>query len=208
MLKFRFIAFSLLAALSVHTTAASAEEQRYISDELNTYIHRGPGTEYRIIGTLNAGDPVTLLSVNEKAKFAQIRDQKGKESWIPLHQLSTKPSLKTRVPELEKQVETLTERLNNINNDWNQKTAEMQQKVANSDGIIDELKRENQKLRDQLVSAQKAVNDATLQLDDKKRTIILQWFLYGGGVAGGGLLLGLLLPLLIPRRKKNDRWMN
>ncbi|KJG82309.1 hypothetical protein RN24_21495, partial [Yersinia pestis subsp. microtus bv. Ulegeica] len=43
---------------------------------------------------------------------------------------------------------------------------------------------------------------------DKQRTIILQWFMYGGGVAGIGLLLGLVLPHLIPSRKKNNRWMN
>lgn len=56
--------------------------------------------------------------------------------------------------------------------------------------------------------AQKKVNAANVQLDDKQRTIIMQWFMYGGGVAGVGLLLGLLLPHMIPRRKKNDRWMN
>ncbi|SUI45122.1 SH3 domain-containing protein [Serratia marcescens] len=56
--------------------------------------------------------------------------------------------------------------------------------------------------------AQKKVNAVNLQLDDKQRTIILQWFMYGGGVAGVGLLLGLLLPHLIPRRKNNNRWMN
>ena len=49
--------------------------------------------------------------------------------------------------------------------------------------------------------AQKKVNAVNLQLDDKQRTIILQWFMYGGGVAGVGLLLGLLLPHLIPRRR-------
>ena len=34
--------------------------------------------------------------------------------------------------------------------------------------------------------AQKKVNAANLQLDDKQRTIIMQWFMYGGGVLGVG----------------------
>ncbi|MNL74707.1 SH3 domain-containing protein [compost metagenome] len=84
----------------------------------------------------------------------------------------------------------------------------MQQKVAASDGTISGLQQENQDLKNQLVVAQKKVNAVNLQLDDKQRTIILQWFMYGGGVAGVGLLLGLLLPHLIPRRKSNNRWMN
>ncbi|MDI8746214.1 hypothetical protein MJM83_29525, partial [Salmonella enterica subsp. enterica serovar Montevideo] len=41
--------------------------------------------------------------------------------------------------------------------------------------------------------AQKKVSAANLQLDDKQRTIIMQWFMYGGGVLGIGLLLGLVL---------------
>ncbi|RLM24230.1 hypothetical protein BIY29_09115 [Brenneria alni] len=186
---------------------AHAEEKRYISDELLTYIHSGPGNQYRIVGTLNAGDEVTLLSINQGAGYAQIRDDKNRTSWIPLDQLRETPSLRTRVPELENQVNDLTEKLKNIDQTWNQRTAEMQQKVAASDDIINGLRNENEELKNQLIVAQKKVSAANVQLDDKQRTIILQWFMYGGGVAGVGLLLGLLLPHLIPRRKKNDRWM-
>ncbi|MFC3396551.1 TIGR04211 family SH3 domain-containing protein [Brenneria rubrifaciens] len=197
---FTLIAFTL--SWTVH-----AEEKRYVSDELLTYIHSGPGNQYRIVGTLNAGDPVTVLSINEGAGYAQIRDDKNRTSWIPRDQLSETPSLRTRVPELESQVKDLTEKLKNTDQSWNQRTTEMQQKIAASDGIINGLRKENQDLKNQLIVAQKKVSAANVQLDDKQRTIILQWFLYGGGVAGAGLLLGLLLPHIVPRRKKNDRWM-
>ncbi|WP_409307946.1 TIGR04211 family SH3 domain-containing protein [Pectobacterium sp. B1J-3] len=205
MQKLRLVCFTLMTfTLSL---TAHAEEKRYVSDELLTYIHSGPGNQYRIVGTLNAGDQVTVLSVNEGAGYAQIRDDKNRTSWIPLAQLSEMPSLRTRVPELEKQVNELTDKLKNIDQTWNQRTADMQQKVAASDAIIDGLRNENQELKNQLIVAQKKVSAANVQLDDKQRTIILQWFMYGGGVAGVGLLLGLLLPHIIPRRKKNDRWM-
>ena len=120
----------------------------------------------------------------------------------------TEPSLRTRVPDLENQVKTLTDKLNNIDATWNQRTADMQKKVAGSDSVINALKDENQKLKNELVVAQKKVNAANLQLDDKQRTIIMQWFMYGGGVLGVGLLLGLVLPHLVPSRKRKDRWMN
>ncbi len=188
--------------------SAHAEEKRYISDELSTWVRSGPGNDYRLIGTVNAGEEVTLLQSNENSKYGQIRDANGRTTWIPLAQLSDKPSLRTRVPELEKQVNDLTDKLNNIDNSWNQRTADMQKKVAGSDSAIGALQEENQKLKNELIVAQKKVNAANVQLDDKQRTIIMQWFMYGGGVAGVGLLLGLLLPHMIPRRKKNDRWMN
>lgn len=190
------------------TLSAHAEEKRYISDELSTWVRSGPSDDYRLVGTLNAGEEVTLLQTNDNSKYGQIRDANGRTTWIPLAQLSDQPSLRTRVPELEQQVKDLTDKLTNIDDSWNQRTAEMQKKVAGSDGVINGLKNENQKLKNELVVAQKKVNAANVQLDDKQRTIIMQWFMYGGGVAGVGLLLGLLLPHMIPRRKKNDRWMN
>ncbi|MGT3178651.1 TIGR04211 family SH3 domain-containing protein [Yersinia enterocolitica] len=206
MQKLRLICLTVLSlTLSL---SAYAEEKRYISDELDTYVHSGPGNQYRIVGTLKGGDEVTLISVNDGTNYGQIRDSKGKTTWIPLDQLSETPSLRVRVPDLEQQVKTLTDKLANIDNSWNQRTAEMQQKVAASDSVISELQKENESLKNQLVVAQKKVNAVNLQLDDKQRTIILQWFMYGGGVAGIGLLLGVILPHLIPSRKKNNRWMN
>ena len=206
MLKLRLIGITLFA-LSV-STLAHAEEKRYVSDELNTWVRSGPGDNYRLVGTVNAGEEVELLQTNEASNYAQVRDSSGRTAWIPLKELNTQPSLRTRVPELENQVKTLTDKLNNIDNTWNQRTADMQQKVAGSDGVINSLKEENQKLKNELIVAQKKVNAANLQLDDKQRTIIMQWFMYGGGGLGAGLFLGLGLPHLIPRRKRKDRRVN
>ncbi|MBK5143010.1 SH3 domain-containing protein [Budviciaceae bacterium BWR-B9] len=206
MLNLRTISIALLASLSM-TSFTVAADTRYISDNLNTYLRGGPSDNYRLTGTINAGEKVELLAVNDTTKYGQIQDSKGRTAWIPLDQLSTAPSLSERVPALEQQVKDLTDKLTNIDNSWNQRTADMQEKVANSDGIINGLKQENQQLKDELAAARKKVSDISLQMDDKQRTIIQQWFMYGGGVAGVGLILGLLLPYLIPRRKK-DRWMN
>ncbi|MDO1777642.1 hypothetical protein Q2340_25975, partial [Escherichia coli] len=72
------------------------------------------------------------------------------------------PSLRTRVPDLENQVKILTDKPNNIDTTWNQRTADMQQKVAQSDSVIDGLKQENQKLKNELIVAQKKVSAANL----------------------------------------------
>ena len=206
MLKLRLIGLSLLALSA--STIAHADEKRYVSDELNTWVRSGPGDNYRLVGTVNAGEAVTLLQTNNDTQYAQVKDSSGRTVWIPLKELSTSPSLKTRVPDLENQVKTLTDKLNNIDTTWNQRTADMQKKVAGSDSVINGLKEENQKLKNELIVAQKKVNAANLQLDDKQRTIIMQWFMYGGGVLGAGLILGLVLPHLVPSRKRKDRWMN
>lgn len=204
--KLRLIGLTLIA-LSV-TTVAHAEEKRYVSDELNTWVRSGPGDNYRLLGTLNAGEEVVLLQTDNNTNYAQVRDSSGRTAWIPQKELNSTPSLRTRVPDLENQVKTLTDKLTNIDNTWNQRTAEMQQKVAQSDGVINGLKQENQKIKNELIVAQKKVDAANLQIDDKQRSIIMQWFMYGGGVLGAGLLLGLVLPHMIPSRKRKDRWMS
>ncbi|WP_312948199.1 TIGR04211 family SH3 domain-containing protein [Superficieibacter sp.] len=204
--KLRLIGLTLLALSA--SSLVHAEEKRYVSDELNTWVRSGPGDNYRLVGTVNAGEEVTLLQSDAGTSYGQVRDSSGRTAWIPLKELNTEPSLRSRVPDLENQVKTLTDKLNGIDTTWNQRTAEMQQKVAQSDSVINGLKDENQKLKNELIVAQKKVSAANLQLDDKQRTIIMQWFMYGGGVLGAGLILGLVLPHMIPTRKRKDRWMN
>ncbi|MDC9592152.1 TIGR04211 family SH3 domain-containing protein [Xenorhabdus sp. IM139775] len=188
--------------------SAHAEEKHYVSDELSAYIRSGPNIKNRIIGSLSAGEEVTLISPKADNGFLQIQDQKGRTSWILASELSAIPSLRERLPTMEQKIKTLTEQLDTIDAQWNKRTAELQKRVATSDKSINDLKKENAQLQSKLTVAEKKVEVANLQLDDKQREIILQWFTYGGGVAGIGLILGLILPHIIPRRKNKDRWMS
>ena len=62
MLKLRLIGLTLLALSA--STIAHADEKRYVSDELNTWVRSGPGDNYRLVGTVNAGEEVQLLQTN------------------------------------------------------------------------------------------------------------------------------------------------
>ena len=198
------IAALLVAAL---TLPAYANQTRYVSDELQAYVHSGPSTQYRILGTLNAGDAVTLDSVNSASGFAQVTDSKGRQVWLPENQLSATPSLRVRVPDLEAQVKELTAKLSTIDADWQQRTRDMQAKVSRSDSDMAALQGENERLKAELQQAKDKMQTLNNHLDAEKREILMRWFIYGGGVAGAGLLLGLLLPHLIPTRRRKDRWM-
>ncbi len=112
--KLRLIGLTLLALSA--TAVSHAEETRYVSDELNTWVRSGPGDHYRLVGTVNAGEEVTLLQTDANTNYARVKDSSGRTAWIPLKQLSTEPSLRSRVPDLENQVKTLTDKLTNIDN--------------------------------------------------------------------------------------------
>ena len=76
MLKLRLIGLTLLAFSAA--TAVNAEEKRYVSDELNTWVRSGPGDNYRLVGTVNAGEEVTLLQTNADTNYGQVRDSTGR----------------------------------------------------------------------------------------------------------------------------------
>lgn len=205
MLIFRLIYITLLTSLAFITSSVNATETRYISEDFSTSLRTGPGDNYKVAGTINAGEKVELLSTGND--YAQITDSRGRTVWIPSDQLTAEPSSKIKVPELEQRVKELTDKLASVDSDWNKRTSDMSQKVNSSDSVINGLKQDNQQLTDQLAAAKQKISDISVHLNDKQRTIIQQWFMYGGAVAGIGLIFGLVLPYLFPRRKK-DRWMN
>lgn len=207
MRKFPLFILALIGFNLPMTT--QAEETLYVSDELPTFIHRGPGTDYRIIGSLKSGDQVQLLNTDAETGYAQLTNYKGQVAWLPKNQLNKIPSVKARIPLLEKENQELREKLTSIDSNWNNQTSEMQSKVPASDQTIANLTVENKKLKNELIRSGKKLEIAQINLDNNHRELILHWFMYGGGVAGAGLIFGLLLPHLIPRRKKrNERWMN
>ena len=82
MKKITLAGITLLALSAL--APAHADEKRYISDELSTWVRSGPGDQYRLLGKLNAGEEVQLLQTNNDTNYGQIRDAEGRTTWIPL----------------------------------------------------------------------------------------------------------------------------
>ncbi|VFS59952.1 SH3 domain-containing protein [Kluyvera cryocrescens] len=87
--KLRLIAITLLTLTA--STIAHADEKRYVSDELNTWVRSGPGDNYRLAGSLNAGEEVTLLQTNDNTQYGQVRDSNGRTAWIPAERADCHP---------------------------------------------------------------------------------------------------------------------
>ena len=76
----------LLAAtsfISYAEEAPSSDSQNtaYIVDNLYTFMHSGPSKNYRILGSVDAGTQVMLLSDEDNGYF-KIRDDKDREGWV------------------------------------------------------------------------------------------------------------------------------
>lgn len=194
----------ILGSLFIATTLPSFANTHFVSENLSTYLRKGAGDQFKIAGTISAGEKVTIL--DRKGQYSLIRDSRNREGWILTSEISSKASAKELVPQLQQQVQELTFKLNNIDKDWQQRTAEMQRRTQQSDQQSSELLEQNSLLKRELEIVKNKNRDLEALQNAETREIMIQYFLYGGSVMFIGLLLGLLLPVIMPRRKRNNGW--
>lgn len=77
-------------------------------------LRRGPGKQYRIIGSIKAGEPVTQLALSDDGKYAKVRDSKQREAWIVASELQENPSFRSQHEQVQQQVTVLNDKLANI----------------------------------------------------------------------------------------------
>ncbi|MCM2131153.1 TIGR04211 family SH3 domain-containing protein [Larsenimonas rhizosphaerae] len=183
---------------------AQADQTRWVSDHLSTYVRSGPTDEYRIVGTVASGDRVTLLATD--GDYSRIRSQGGDTVWIKSADLQEQESVAEQVPALKARADELQSRLSSINETWEKKVAGSTELLNARQQRIAELEQHTASLNKQLSQAQSQSRTYKARLDSEKDDLLMRYFVYGGSVAGAGLLLGLIVPHLPRRRKKRDRW--
>lgn len=201
---FRLFSCFTIGTFAMTVASSGYAENRYVTENLNTYLRKGPGDQFKISGTIQAGEKVLLI--DQKERYALIRDSKNREAWILNSELTKTPSSKELTPQLQNQVQELTLKLNKIDQDWQQRTAEMQRRTQQAEQQSSELLDQNAQLKRELDILKNKNRDLETMHDAEKREIVIQWFIYGGSVLGAGLLLGLLIPFILPRRKRNNGW--
>ncbi|NOU52400.1 TIGR04211 family SH3 domain-containing protein [Pseudoalteromonas sp. JBTF-M23] len=178
--------------------ASPANEQSanigYIIDNLFIYMHAGPGKNYRILGSVDAGTPITILSEVQE-DFIQILDDKGREAWVEAKFVTDQPGL-------TQQLQQANEALQNSQSEVDAIRGELPiLQQANND-----LRAENQNLQQTITQLQTTLDQqqqATAAKKQKEQHLMLT---YGGGITLGGLLFGVILTLLLSRRKRYDGW--
>ncbi|MGF1877668.1 SH3 domain-containing protein [Photobacterium frigidiphilum] len=197
----------LLLACAVVTAPVQAEQVRYISDNLFTYMHKGPSTQFRIIGSVNAGTKVALLETNKETGFSHVTDDRGRSGWVNSDFVSRQVGLQARVPALESELTIVKAALAEATKSSDEQNAGLKNSLALRNTQISEMEEKSINLNDQLTASQAEIRELRAKIDTQKDDLLMKWFTYGSMVAGFGLLLGLVLPHIIPRRRKrNNGW--
>ncbi|APD88782.1 hypothetical protein BM524_02560 [Alteromonas mediterranea] len=173
-----------------------ASSSHYIRDDLFIFVHTGPGRNYRILGSIEAGTPITVLARDNDAEFTQITDPEGRKGWVESKFVSNTMSQAEQLPIIS-------------------------EKLAESQSSLQTLQSDNANLRQQLNDARQQVSKLTTTNDEQASQIIrltakvesankdelVMWFTRGGLVAGIGILLGVMLTYLPKRKRRSSEWM-
>lgn len=178
-------------------------QDHYIADKLFTYMHSGPSTQYRIIGSVDAGEKVALISTNKQSGFTQIVDERGRKGWVESKFVTAQESMAIRLPKLESELADVKDKLANAEKNANAAKASLVDSLDIRNKQISELEHNYTNVNQQLADSQAEVRELRARLDTQKDDLLLKYFMYGGGVAGAGLLFGLVLPRIMPRRKRS-----
>jgi len=200
---------AFISALGVGVTLVphveAASQQQWVSDHLSAYVRSGPTNGYRIVGALDSGTPVQVISTQND--YSQVRTSKGDTVWIPSNQLQDQEGAAALVPALQQQVANLKAELNSSSDTIRQHAQSLQQIADDQKKYIGELESTRTSLNQQLNDSQSQVRRLQGQLGSEHQDELLRYLAYGGGIAGIGLFVGLVLPNMIPKRKKrNDRF--
>ncbi|ELP8148140.1 SH3 domain-containing protein [Vibrio cholerae] len=190
------VLFSMLAA-------PTFAQDRYIADKLFTYMHSGPSNQYRILGSIDAGEKVKLIEVNKESGYSHIADERGRTGWVESRFITREVSNTLRLPALEKELEEVKKLLANARQNADSEKAGLAESLELRNQQIADLERNYADISKQLTDSQSEIRELRAKLDTQKEELLLKYFTYGGGVAGIGLLLGLVLPHIIPRRKRH-----
>ncbi|EEX93262.1 SH3 domain-containing protein [Vibrio orientalis CIP 102891 = ATCC 33934] len=192
-----------LVLASMLAVPAAFAQDRYISDKLFTYMHAGPSNQFRIIGSVDAGDKVKRLTSNKDTGYTQIQDAKGRKGWVESRFVTNQESMALRLPKLEKELSEVKAKLANARSSADQEKAGLVESLATRNNQINDLEQGYSEMSQQLSASQEEVRKLRAKLDTQKDDLLLKYFMYGGGVAGIGLLFGLILPHIVPRRKRS-----
>ncbi|WP_336935052.1 TIGR04211 family SH3 domain-containing protein [Vibrio cholerae] len=190
------VLFSMLAA-------PTFAQDRYIADKLFTYMHSGPSNQYRILGSIDAGEKVKLIEVNKESGYSHIADERGRTGWVESRFITREVSNTLRLPALEKELEEVKKLLANARQNADSEKAGLAESLELRNQQIADLERNYADISKQLTDSQSEIRELRAKLDTQKEDLLLKYFTYGGCVAGIGLLLGLVLPHIIPRRKRH-----
>lgn len=137
----------LLLGMSAFTWAQEA----WISDTLRTGVHDGPSVGAKFIGSLSAGEAVTLIAYSDDGNYAQVQHQ-DLSGWVSARNVMTTPSIHAQYAQMEANLATIYAE----NNSLNHSAASSADALTQLQQEINTLREREESARTELLTLQRA----------------------------------------------------
>lgn len=174
----------------------------YVSDDNTVWVTRGPGKQYRVVGTIKVGEKLKVLRTANG--YYEVIGPKGDAVWVNAKNVQEFPSFRNRVSTLEEENSKLKYKLNNIDSE----TARELKQTSNE---LAKLKDEYSKLQKLQSEQESKLNELTAlntelegKLETKEQDMQLRWWKHGAVIAFIGIIIGVIL-VYLPKPKRGRR---
>lgn len=194
-LFFPLLVLFLSLTITAQKTAYSKNIQGYISDTIPTYVHSGPGKEYRIIGTISSGSEIQITG-KSKNDYSEIINEKGKTVWLESKYVTDKPGFRVIIAQLNSKLA-----------DIESSSSEASERLMRANKNVNKLSTEKIQLNDEISTLNKTLSELNFKIKDQDTSIKKEWFFNGAIVLCLGLILGLVIPRLSSNKKSGmNNW--
>lgn len=174
----------------------------YVSDDSTVWVTRGPGKQYRVVGTIKVGEKLKVLRTANG--YYEVIGPKGDAVWVSAKNVQEYPSFRNRVSTLEEENSKLKYKLNNIDSETARELKQTSKELAN-------LKEEYSKLQKIQSEQETKLNELTAlntelegKLETKDQDMQLRWWKHGAVIAFIGIIIGVIL-VYLPKPKRGRR---
>lgn len=215
--------FFTLLLLGIPISPSIAEEQAYITDQLEVTLRTGQSAQHKIKRMLKSGKPVFILEENDTTGYTKIRLNNGSEGWTLTRHLLNKPIARQRLKTalealatLKAQNEAILTEASQLKENQGNVLTENQSLGNTAEKLREELNnlkttaanaiqvsQEKELLQERVVNLERKIQAINRNNQMLKDSSSQDWFLIGGGVLFLGVLLGVILPKIGWRKKSN-----
>ena len=214
----------ILVSLSLILVGNVVAETLYVSDTLEITMRSGKGTNFGIIRMLRSGTSVTVLEVDKKTGYSQVRTKSGKVGWVLSRFLMKGQAARDRLAAAEKELAELeleSSKMETTKATLTKEKAVLQTQLSKLDGEsrnvsqeLTEIKRtassalaidsENKDLKSRMVSLERQLQTVQQENEGLKDRTARDWFMVGAAVVLLGIIVGLIIPRI--RFRKKSSW--
>lgn len=214
----------LLFLITLSLTSPVWAETVYVTDQMKFTLRASENNRSKILRMLPTGAALTVINKNDETGYTQVKTYSGIEGYILTRHTQDKPVSAWYLDKANKQLETLQQEYQKIQDELNQIKNNNQNALASNDDLTQERDRLSLELNDLKITAANAVQLKHQRDELQERVITVErelqqikrekqtledstnqdWFLYGGALSLFGVILGFVLPKLSWRRKTSN----